>query len=139
MHSPLRTIPLVAALAALSLAAPVAFAQDTATQDTTPAPVKSTAADNTRVNVRDKEHDTLTPMDQPNNAEDIKVAAAVRRSLTKDDSLSMMAHNVKLVAAGGVVTLRGPVASEAEKSKVEQLAAASPGVSSVNNHLDIKQ
>jgi hyperosmotically inducible periplasmic protein len=134
MDSPLRTIPLVAALAALSLAAPTVFAQDAA-----PAPVKSTAADNTRVNVRDKEHDTLTPMDQPNNAEDIKVAAAVRRSLTKDDSLSTMAHNIKLVAAGGVVTLRGPVASEAEKSKVEQLAAASPGVSSVQNHLDIKQ
>ena len=135
MHSPLRKLPRWAAVAALSLAATGAFGA----QDQAAAPVKSTAADNTQVNVRDKAHDTLTPIDQPNNAQDIKVAAAVRQSLTKDDSLSTMAHNVKLVASAGVVTLRGPVASEAEKSKVEQLAAASAGVSRVQNELDIKQ
>ena len=141
MNSPLRTRPLWAAIAALSLATPAAFAaQDqAASPDQSAAPVKSTAADNTRVNVRDKAHDTLTPIDQPNNAADIKVAADVRKSLMKDDSLSTMAHNVKLVASAGVVTLRGPVASEAEKSKVEQLAAASTGVSRVRNELDIKQ
>ena len=135
MHSPLRKLPRWAAAAVLSLAATAAFAS----QDQPAAPVKSTAADNTQVNVRDKAHDTLTPMDQPNNAQDLKVAAAVRQSLTKDDSLSTMAHNVKLIASAGVVTLRGPVASEAEKSKVGQLAAASAGVSSVQNELDIKQ
>ena len=135
MHSPPRMVPLVAALAALSFAAPAVVAA----QDKVPAPVTSTSADNTEVNARDKAHDTLTPLDQSNDSEDVKVAAAVRQSITKDDSLSMMAHNVKLIASAGVVTLRGPVASEVEKAKVGKLAAAAPGVSSVNNELDIKQ
>ena len=99
----------------------------------------SKSADNTRVNVRDKGDATVKPFDQPNDAADIKVAAAVRHSITSNDSLSTMAHNVKLVAAAGIVTLRGPVESRAEKVKVEELAAATPGVSSVHNELDIKQ
>ena len=136
MHSPLRIVPRVALVVALSLATGVAIAQ---TQQAADGAVVSKSADNTRVNVRDKNDATLKSTDQPNNAADIEVAAAVRRSITKDDSLSMMAHNVKLVAAAGVVTLRGPVASEAEKAKIGQLASAAPGVSSVRNELDIKQ
>jgi osmotically-inducible protein OsmY len=50
-----------------------------------------------------------------------------------------MAHNIKLVASAGVVTLRGPVRNEAEKARVEQLASAAPGVTGVHNELDIKQ
>lgn len=134
MYSPLRTIPRVAVLAVLSFASSVALAEPPRAEA-----VVSKSADNTEVNARDKTHTMIEPTDQPNNAADIQVAAAVRRSLTKDDSLSMMAHNVKLVATAGVVTLRGPVASAGEKAKVEQLAAAAPGVSSVRNELDIKQ
>lgn len=134
MYSPLRMIPRVAAVAALSLASSLLLAAPPTTD-----PASPMAADNSAVNVRDKANATVTPMNQPNNKTDIKVAADVRRSLTKDGSLSTMAHNVKLVASSGVVTLRGPVASDAEKAKVEQIAAASPGVSSVRNELDIKQ
>ncbi|QBB72722.1 BON domain-containing protein [Pseudolysobacter antarcticus] len=110
-------------------------------QQTPPAaaPVTSTAADNTRLNTRDKSADTMTPTDQPNNSADIKVAAAVRSSIVNEKSLSTLAHNVKLVAAAGVVTLRGPVASADEKIKVGKLAAGVSGVSQVNNELDIKQ
>jgi osmotically-inducible protein OsmY len=89
--------------------------------------------------VRDRTNATVTPGDQPNNAADLKVAAAVRRSITAEDSLSTMAHNIKLVASAGVVTLRGPVRNEAEKARVEQLASAAPGVTGVHNELDIKQ
>jgi hyperosmotically inducible protein len=134
MYSPLRMIPRVAVVAALSFASNAALAEPPHADA-----VVSKSADNTEVNARDKTNAMVTPTDQPNNAADIKVAAAVRRSLTKDDSLSVMAHNVKLVASAGVVTLRGPVTSEGEKAKVEQLAAAVPGVSSVRNDLDIKQ
>lgn len=134
MYSTLRMIPLVAAVVAFSLAASPAFGEPP-----TGAGASAKSADNTAVNVRDRTSATVTPMDQPNNKHDIEVAAGVRRSLTKEDSLSTMAHNIKLVASAGVVTLRGPVASESEKAKVGQLAAASPGVSSVRNELDIKQ
>jgi hyperosmotically inducible protein len=79
--------------------------------DSTAAPVVSPSADNTKVNARDKSQDTIKPTAQPNNKVNIKLAAAVRCSIVKDRSPSTMAHNVKLVAASGVVTLRGPVAS----------------------------
>lgn len=135
MSSPFRMLPLVAAFVALPLVAPTAFAS----QDQVPAPVTSSAADNTKVNVRDKTPDAMTPTSQSNAPADVKVAAAVRQSITKDDSLSTMAHNVKLVASAGVVTLRGPVTSQAEKDRVGQLAASTSGVSSVQNELDVKQ
>jgi len=128
-------IPRVAAVVVLSLGATCAIAQAPPANDATP----PAAADNTRVNVRDRNDAALTSTDQPNNPDDIKLAAAVRRSITSEESLSTMAHNVKLVASAGVVTLRGPVRDAAEKAKVEQLASAAPGVSSVRNELDIKQ
>ena len=136
MYSPLRMIPRVAAAVALSLVSTYTVAQMPPVAD---GASTSKSPDNTGVNVRDTTDATLKPTDQPNNAADIKVAAAVRRSITADDSLSTMAHNVKLIASAGVVTLRGPVQSAAEKAKVEQLASAAHGVSSVRNELDIKQ
>ena len=62
----------------------------------------------------------------------------VRRAVVGDKSLSTSAHNVKIVTKEGVVTLRGPVTSEDEKSRVEKLAQQVAGVSSVENQLDVK-
>lgn len=101
-------------------------------------PVTAKDVDNSKVNARDKNDTTTLPTDQPNNSVDIKVAAAVRSAIVDDDSLSMAAHNVKLVAAGGVVVLRGPVDSQDEKMKVGKIAGAVAGVSKVENHLEIK-
>jgi hyperosmotically inducible periplasmic protein len=95
-------------------------------------------ANNTRINQRDRSMDTTTPVDQPNNHVDIQLAAAVRRALVKDDALSSQAHNIKLVASNGVVTLRGPVASADEKSRVQTAVSAVPGVVRVDNQLDIQ-
>ena len=98
----------------------------------------SAPADNSAVNARDRSSQTTTPFDQPNDKADIKLAAAVRRAIVKNKSLSMSAHNVKLVAAGGVVTLRGPVDSANEKASVESVVQGVSGVSSVDNRLDVK-
>jgi osmotically-inducible protein OsmY len=128
-------LPRVAAAVVLSLGSTLALAQmSPANKDA----AASVSPDNTGVNKRDRADATVKPTDQPNNAADIKVAAAVRRAITAEDSLSTLAHNVKLVASAGVVTLRGPVENDAEKTRVEQLASATPGVSSVRNELDIK-
>jgi len=125
-------------LAALAVSVFPVFAQT----DNAPAASSTTGsaakADNTKVNKRDRA-DTKTAFDQPNDKADIKVAAAVRKAIVGDDSLSTSAHNVKLIAAKGVVTLRGPVKSADEKSKVESLAKNVDGVTSVDNQLDIKQ
>ena len=107
-------------------------------QDNPAAPVASASADNTKMNERDKSPETIKPTDQPNNSVDIKLAAAVRQAIVNDKALSTTAHNVKLVAANGVVTLRGPVNSEGEKEKVGQCAAGVAGVSKVDNLLDVK-
>ncbi len=96
------------------------------------------AADNTALNARDRDDTTTLPTDQPNNQADIDVAAAVRSAIVDDESLSMAAHNIKLVAADGVVVLRGPVESLAEKNKISEIAKRVNGVTSVKNLLEIK-
>ena len=107
-------------------------------QDNSATPVASNSADNTKINERDKSPDTIKPTDQPNNSVDIKLAAAVRQAIVNDKALSTTAHNVKLIASNGVVTLRGPVNSQGEKEKVGQCAAGVTGVSKVDNELDVK-
>jgi len=107
-------------------------------------PAEPTAAatgqdvDNSRLNQRDRDGATLTASDQTNDKSDIKVAADVRRAIVKDKSLSTSAHNVKLIARAGVVTLRGPVQDAGEKAKVEQIAGGVAGVKQVENDLDVK-
>lgn len=98
----------------------------------------ASTADNTRINDRDKGNSGATPQAQSNAKRDRQLLAAVRRTVVKDKSLSTLAHNVKIMVADGVVTLRGPVHSDAEKSKIEMLAKQVNGVSSVQNDLDIK-
>ena len=98
----------------------------------------SAPADNSGVNARDRSSQTPTPFDQPNDKADIKLAAAVRHAIVKDKALSISAHNVKLLAAGGVVTLRGPVDSDDEKARVESVVQGVSGVSRVDNQLDVK-
>jgi osmotically-inducible protein OsmY len=125
------TLALWSSVAALSAAA---YAQQGAPEPATASPT----ADNTKVNERDKNHDTLTAFSQPNNAVDLKVAADARKAIVDDKGLSVMAHNVKLVAMNGAVTLRGPVQSDAERSKIGQIVARVSGVSNVDNQLDVK-
>ena len=109
-----------------ALAVTSAFAQD------------APKVDNTKINERDRHGGQTTPFDQPNDAEDIKVAAAVRKAIMGDDSLSTSAHNVKFIAADGTVILRGPVKDEAEKARVESIVKGVPGVANVQNQLDSK-
>lgn len=120
------TIRSTALFLAAALAATSAFAQD------------ASKVDNTKINERDRNGGQTTPFDQPNDAEDIKVAAAVRKAIVGDSSLSTSAHNVKFVAADGTVTLRGPVKDDAEKARVESIVKGVPGVSNVQNQLDTK-
>ncbi|HET6553510.1 MAG TPA: BON domain-containing protein [Dyella sp.] len=106
------------------------------------APVSSStsghAADNTAVNARDRSDASKTSDAQPNDKSDVKLVAAVRRALTKDSSLSVMAHNVKIIATGGTVTLRGPVKSDDEKTRIEGIVQSVSGVQRVDNELEVK-
>lgn len=97
------------------------------------------APDNTKVNERDRTGATLTAGDQGNTPSEIKITAAVRRSLVADKNLSMSAKNVKVITVGSKVTLRGPVKSEQERSTIESVAKQTEGVSEVDNQIEIKK
>ena len=79
-------------------------------------------ADNTGKNERDRSGETQTSGDQSNSQDDVNITAAIRRAVVKDDSLSTTAKNVKIITANGMVTLRGPVKTDAEKTKIAELA-----------------
>src|SRR5664280_1336546 len=96
------------------------------------------ALENTGRNVRDKDNTTLTPEDQKETKKDIKITAKIRKTVVRDKSLSIDAQNAKIITRSGVVTLRGPVESEAENMKLQDIARQTPGVMQVNNQLEIK-
>jgi hyperosmotically inducible protein len=99
---------------------------------------KDANADNTGKNERDRSGETKTPIDQSNNPEDLKITQAIRKAVMQDDSLTMKAKNVKIITAGGQVTLRGPVQSADEKMKIEQLAKSAAGSAKVDSQLEVK-
>jgi osmotically-inducible protein OsmY len=94
-------------------------------------------ADNTAVNVRDRESEAVTPVDQANNEADLAVTQSIRQAVIADDSLSIAAKNVKIITVGGMVTLRGPVKTEGEKARIEATAKGMPGVVQVDNQLEV--
>ena len=104
---------------------------------TAPAATAQTAPDNTKVNTRDRAEGAVTADQQKETAADRELARKIRRALTKDETLSTYAHNVKIIAIGGTVTLKGPVRSEAEKQAVEAKAIEIAGKEHVKNLLSI--
>ena len=96
------------------------------------------AADNTAKNERDASGETQTSGDQSNSPEDIKITADIRRAVVAEKSLSMTAKNVKIITAGGTVTLRGPVKSAEEKAMIAKLAKSAGGKAKIDNQLEVK-
>lgn len=105
-----------------------------AAQEPTPSPP---SADNTQVNQRDRNPGQATADQQKDNAHDRDLARQIRSALVKDKSLSTYAHNVKIVAQGGQVTLKGPVRSVEEKRAVETKALEVAGEGNVVSQLEI--
>jgi len=95
------------------------------------------APDNTGVNVRDRGGDTLTATDQSESATDRTVTQQIRRAIVADDSLSTAAHNVKIITVDGVVTIRGPVKNDQERSAIVAKANQVAGVKRLDDQLEI--
>jgi osmotically-inducible protein OsmY len=94
--------------------------------------------ENTGRNARDSSGATTTPEDQPETEADRKLAASIRRSVVKDKSLSLDAHNAKIIVRSGSVTLRGPVETAAEKDRLQAIAQRTRGVKHIDNQLEPK-
>jgi len=114
----------------LTLASALLSAQDSSAQQ--PAP------DNTKMNQRDKNKAEPTADQQKENQPDRELARQIRRSIVQDKSLSSYAHNVKIIAQNGVVTLKGPVRSDEEKTAVEAKASEIAGADKVTSQLEVK-
>jgi hyperosmotically inducible protein len=97
----------------------------------------SVAPDNTKSNKLDATNSTATADAQTNSATDLDLAKRIRQDVMADKSLSTYAHNVKIVATNGNVTLNGVVRSEAEKRAVAMKATAIAGKNNVTNDLKI--
>jgi osmotically-inducible protein OsmY len=108
----------------------VAKPQDSTSQQ--PAP------DNTKMNKGDADTSQPTADRQKDNPSDRDITQQIRKSLMNDKSLSTYAHNVKIVAQNGMVTLKGPVRSEDEKEAIGQKAAEIVGKDKVTNDLSVK-
>lgn len=100
-------------------------------------PPATTQPDNTQMNQRDRQPGEPTADQQKENTSDRDLAKQIRQSFVHDKSLSTYAHNVKVIAQGGKVTLKGPVHSEEEKSALGAKAAEIAGASNVDNQLDV--
>jgi osmotically-inducible protein OsmY len=80
------------------------------------------------------------PADQAkSNTVDRDTMQKIHKSVMDDKSLSTSAHNVKIIAQNGKVTLRGQVRSEEEKRTIEQQAAEVAGSGKVVDDLSIKR
>lgn len=96
-------------------------------------------ADNTAKNKVDRSGDTKTSLDQSESSAHIKITAEIRRAIMDDDNMSMNAQNCKIITdKSAVVTLRGPVNSQAEKDSIDAKAKAVAGVTRVDNQLEVK-
>lgn len=94
-------------------------------------------ADNSGKNTRDRQDTTLTPGDQSKDKSDVAITQAIRKAVVADKGLSVNARNVKIITKRGVVTLRGPVQSVAEKEAIGAKAQQAAGVKRVDNQLEI--
>jgi hypothetical protein len=93
-------------------------------------------ADNT---ARNADNPAADVTNQSETEADVRISAAIRKSVTDDKALSVNAHNVKITTSNGIVTLRGPVKSEMEKSTIEAKAKAVAGVTRVENLLEVEK
>jgi hyperosmotically inducible periplasmic protein len=95
---------------------------------------QQTAPDNTANN---KDQSSPTADQQKMNPADRSITQQIRKAIHRDKTLSVYAHNIKIITQDGKVTLRGPVRSDEEKSNLQSKAVAVAGEENVTNQLEV--
>ena len=98
---------------------------------------KPAKADNTKTNKHDRAEGAMTAGQQKMNPADRELTQKIRKAIMADKALSTYAHNVKVISRDGMVTLKGPVRSDAEKSTVEAKATEVAGAGKVTNEITV--
>ncbi len=96
------------------------------------------APDNSKANQQDRDKGSSTAEQQGENQADRDLTRKIRKSIVGDKSLSTYAHNIKVIARGGTVILKGPVRSEEEKASIEAKAVEVAGAANVKNEITVK-
>ena len=122
------------AIGALMCAAPTAFADNVKNEPDT---AKDKAANNTDRNRPERQAGEPTAEQQKNNKSDLEITRLIRRAIVTDKSLSISAHNIKIITQNGAVTLKSPVRSEQEKQTIEQKAIEITGKANVKCEIEI--
>lgn len=103
-----------------------------------PVAARAADADNSTNNVTDRSQDAVTPESQSNKKEDVDVTRAIRRAVVKDPSLSVYAHNIKIITTTHhVVFLRGAVSSSDDVGKIVALAEKNSAGYPVKNQMSV--
>ncbi|WP_413568101.1 BON domain-containing protein [Bdellovibrio sp. HCB117] len=80
----------------------------------------------------------VTAMDQAGTGQsDTDLTRRVRQSLVNDPGLSVRAKNITVISEGGNITLKGAVATNQEKARVEELAEGVQGARNVDNQTEV--
>ena len=111
--------------------------KDDVSKNEQPSQSAAVAPDNNGRNERDRNDATKTAGDQSESEADRTISQNIRKAVTSDDSVSTNGKNVKIITVDGVVTLRGPVKSEAEKTNIAAKAQQIAGVKNVENQLEV--
>lgn len=122
---------------ALLLVAMCAGCSDGGRTSSSTKPTSTADRDNTRVNERDRNSDSKTPINQNEKKSDVDITAKIRQQVV-DTKMSINAQNVKIITQDGRVTLRGPVKSDEEKRKIEDIAKGVAGAGSVDNLIEVE-
>ncbi len=113
-------------------------AQQATPSPSNPAASDSNEADNTKRNSSEQNKSTDTAEKQSNSKGDLALTQKIRQAVMKDGSLSMNGKNVKIIAQGGKVSLKGPVDSQQEKDTIAAKAGEIAGKDKVDNQLEVK-
>ena len=100
-------------------------------------PTPQTKPDNTKTNQRDRNKNEVTADQQKQNSSDVQLAKNIRRAIVKDKSLSTYAHNIKVIAQDGAVTLKGPVHTDQEKQAIVAKATEIAGAGNVKDEISV--
>jgi hyperosmotically inducible periplasmic protein len=85
----------------------------------------------------DRDRDGVRDGDANRTDNDRALTSRIRKSIVDDDELSTKAKNVEIISNNGAVTLRGPVTTTAEKTRLESHAEKQAGAKRVTNQIEV--
>lgn len=100
------------------------------------------AAQDATNSTRNKEYiqnNELTTRDQGRSKQDIEMTRVIRQKVVAESDFSTSAKNIKIITNAGGVTLKGPVKTQMEKVRIDEIAKSIAGKNRVNNELEVIQ